>query len=282
MNRCLDSTTAYTTGDMNTLEAIILGIVQGLTEFLPVSSTGHLILAREVLGLDAEFGLAVDAMLHLATAGAVLIYFRHDILRLVRSTVALMRGREVERAQKMLIGALVLGTIPAVVLGLLLEDSIETTFRSAELVAWVLIAGSGLFLMAEYVSKRYESVREISVKRGVAIGFFQALALLPGMSRSGATISGGLLLGLSREEAARFAFLLSFPVILGAGGLKFAELGASGVLAAEWLPILLGALAAFLSGLAAIHYLLKFLKNHTLMVFVVYRLVLACVVLLLV
>lgn len=253
----------------------LLGIVQGLTEFLPVSSTGHLILARDFFNLATEQGLAIDAVLHLATALAVLVYFRRDILRLIVSFFGLVRGRRTEREDRILIYALLLGTVPAVLVGLLLEGAIEGAFRNPTLVAYALIAGSALFFAAERLAKQNAA---LSVPKGIAIGLFQALALIPGISRSGATISGGLLLGLTREQSARFAFLLSFPVILGAGTLKFVELGASGFLSTEAEPLIAGALAAFVSGILAIHFLITFLKRHTLDIFIVYRLVLAAVI----
>ncbi len=231
--------------------------------------------------MGTEHGLAVDAMLHFATALAVAVYFRIDLTRLVLNFFLWVRKRDVGD-DRVLIPALMLGTLPAVVAGFLLEETMDTVFRNVPLVAGVLVFGSGVFLVAEWVHRTYALERPLTVKGGVLIGCFQALALLPGMSRSGATISGGLLLGLSREQAARFGFLLSFPIILGAGSKKLLELGSAGVLTNEWLPILVGALAAFLAGIAAIHYLLLFLKNHTLLVFVAYRLVLAAVVFLLV
>lgn len=267
---------------MNYLDATLLGLVQGLTEFLPVSSTGHLILLRELLGLESVFGLAVDATLHFATALAVLLYFRKDIYELAIAFIRTVQRKYVETETRTLMYGVIIGTIPAVVFGLMLEQSIETVFRNTTLVAWVLIIGSGLFLLAEHVTKRLESHSELTVKKGLYIGFFQVLALIPGMSRSGATISGGMLMGLSRERAARFAFLLSFPIIVGAGSKKLLELGSAGVAQSEWFVIGFGAFVAFSSGLACIHYLLKFLRNHTLHVFVVYRILLAIVVLLLV
>ncbi len=259
----------------------ILGVVQGLTEFLPVSSSGHLIIARDLLGLNAPSGLAVDAVLQLATVLAVVIYFWKDIWRLVKASVFLVvgRGARVEKKERTVLFALIVGTIPAVIAGLLLEKTMDTMFRSATLVAWMLIAGSGLFLVAEYVASRYEVKRPISVGRAIMIGIFQSLALIPGMSRSGATISGGLLLGLSREEAARFGFLLSVPIVLGAGAKKFLELGVSGLLEAQRVPLFIGSIISFLVGLAVIHYLLRYVRNHTLVVFVVYRVLLAAVVL---
>lgn len=261
---------------MTLLESVVLGLVQGLTEFLPVSSTGHLVLAREFFGLGGEYSLAVDAVLHLATALAVLIYFRKDILRLLHSFSHMILRKEVERGDRILIWALILGTIPAVFFGLLFESSIEGAFRNTELVAYALIGGSLLFFIAERLAKQ---VSALNIKKGIIIGFFQALALIPGVSRSGSTISGGLLLGLTRENAARFAFLLSFPVILGAGLLKLFELGEAGILVSSGGMIAASALTAFLSGMFAIHFLLKFLKTHTLDVFIVYRLLLAVLIL---
>lgn len=257
---------------MDPFALALLGIVQGLTEFLPVSSTGHLILAREFFNLSSENGLAVDAVLHLATALAVVVYFRNDIMRLVRSFYTWILGKGIESEDRTLILALILGTIPAVIVGLSIESAIEDTFRNPSLVAYALIGGSVLFFIAERLAKQ---TQKLTIGKGFAIGLFQALALIPGVSRSGATISGGLLLGLTREKAARFAFLLSFPVILGAGILKFSELGNAGVLGASGGALLIGAFAAFVSGLIAIYGLLRFLKNNTLDVFIVYRLLLA-------
>jgi len=282
---------------MDIISGIILGAVQGLTEFLPISSTGHLILAREVLGLQVGYGLSVDAVLHLATALAVVIYFRADFWRLVCVLCRWLRelphlllqhtgvagggeARGQDQRDRTLLLALILGTVPAVVFGLLLEDIIETTFRNPLLVAGALIAGSLLFLAAEGIIKKRENARSApTASEGLGIGFFQALALVPGMSRSGMTIVGGMLLGLTRAEAARFGFLLSLPIILGAGGRSAFELGLSGVFAELGVPLFFAALAAFATAMLAIHYLLKYLREHTLAIFVVYRLALAAIVL---
>jgi undecaprenyl-diphosphatase len=261
---------------MDILGAIILGAVQGLTEFLPVSSTGHLIVARELFGISAENGLAFDALLHLATALAVIVYFWSDWMRLFRSLINGVCGRGIERTDGMLIGAIVVGTIPALILGLLFADTIESVFRSAHFVAYILLFGSAVMLVAEYVARHNQP---LTVMRGGIIGCFQALALLPGMSRSGATISGGLLLGLPRHEAARFAFLVSLPIILGAGSLKAFEVMSGDLPALPWIPLILGALTAFGVGLGAIGLLMRFLKTYTLVPFVVYRVLLAGVVL---
>lgn len=254
---------------------LFLGIVQGLTEFLPVSSSGHLIIARDLFGVVTPDGLAVDAVLQLATALAVLVYFRNDFWRLAEDAISWIRGRGVESGQKVMILAIMLGTIPAVIAGLLLESRMETIFRSAELVAWMLLAGSALLLLAEWTGKWIKEKKELSVWRGIGIGLYQCLALVPGVSRSGATIAGGLMLGLSRSEAARFGFLLSFPIILGSGLKKLLELGMHGELSQIGFPLLLGSLVAFTVGLGCIHFLIRFLKSNSLGIFILYRTLLA-------
>jgi len=267
----------------DTISLIFLGLVQGLTEFLPVSSTGHLILAREFFGFGTTgLGLAEDAVLHLATALAVAVYFRKDIFRLVVGAFNAITKRSWNK-EMTVISALFIGTIPAVIAGLWFESAIETVLRDSLVVAGGLIVGSGIFLLAERVHKKIsekgEMEREVSIGRGLIIGLFQVLALVPGMSRSGMTISGGMLLGLTRVEAARFAFLLAFQVIVGAGSLKLVELLQTGSGTSVGIPLALGALAAFASGMFAIHTLITLLKTRTLMPFVIYRLVLAAIIL---
>lgn len=265
---------------MEVLTAMLLGIVQGFTEFLPISSTGHLILVQEFLGVGEVYGLSFDAVLHLATALAVGLYFHKDLLRVAYAFLYRITGRPVKEEDEKLLWLLIIGTVPAVIAGLFLESYMETIFRSAVLVAWMLIVGSLIFMLAEWAGKRYMEQEEIPTKwRALGIGLFQCLALIPGMSRSGMTISGGLFLGLSREAAARFGFLLSFPIILGSGSKKLLDLVQSGALDTGIAPIFWGSVAAFVSGLVAIHYLLKFVKNNSLMVFAVYRIILAVVVL---
>jgi undecaprenyl-diphosphatase len=269
---------------MDTISFALLGIVQGLTEFLPVSSSGHLILARELLGMQSVDGLAIDAVLQLATILALFVYFRVEFWSLIVDTFKWITGGIVETKQKVLLLAIILGTIPAGIAGLLLEEKMSTVFRSAEIVAWMLIAGSLLMALAEWVHARpkesiEESDQELTVWKGIGVGLFQCLALVPGMSRSGSTISGGLLLGLTREDAARFGFLLSGPIILLSGLKKLLDLVQGGEISSVGFPLLVGSVVAFVIGLFAIHFLLRYLKNHTLTVFIVYRLVLAIVVL---
>lgn len=258
------------------IQAIILGAIQGFTEFLPISSSGHLILIREVLGFKMVGSLSFDAVLQLTTTLAVIVYFWKDL-------VSLARIRNVKN--KILIWAIVVGTIPAVILGFIFEQKIDSVFRNAHTVAWALIAGSILFFIAEKYSATSKNIetgllgrqRELSVLRGFWVGCFQVLALIPGMSRSGSTISGGLLTGMKREEVVRFSFLLSVPILLGSGLKKLFDLGSTGSIDAS---LIVGSLVAFVVGLASIHFLIKYLRNHTLNVFIVYRVLLAVVVLL--
>ncbi|MFA7193334.1 MAG: undecaprenyl-diphosphatase UppP [Candidatus Paceibacterota bacterium] len=265
---------------MEIVNSVILGIVQGATEFIPVSSSGHLILAREILGMNVAYSLAFDAVLQLATTLAVLVYFRKDIFGLVKNFFKFVARKNIEPKELILLKAVILGTIPAVVIGLFLEDSMDTLFRNSFLVAMSLIVGGLIMFFAERFSKRYaEKNVDLNVKRGIGVGFFQALALIPGFSRSGMTISGGLFLGLKREEATRFAFVLAFPVLLGAGLKKLLDLGSNGVLNSIGIELFAGSLASFFVGILAIHFLVTFLKKHTMNAFVVYRFVLAIAVL---
>ncbi|MCA9365486.1 undecaprenyl-diphosphatase UppP [Candidatus Kaiserbacteria bacterium] len=262
---------------MTFIEAIVLGVVQGLTEFLPVSSTGHLILVQELFNITGS-GLAFDAILHLATASAVLFYFWGDVVSLGHTILRMFSRLPVNPKDKKLLYAIIVGSIPAVFFGLLLEDIMEQQFRSAVLVAGVLVAGSILFMYAEWIYYNQPRYGEMSVMKGFKIGLFQALALIPGMSRSGATIAGGMLLGFSREEAARFAFLLAIPIIFGAGSKKLLDLIQSSDQVA-WGAVAVGAVAAFITGLLAVHFMLKFVKSHSLWTFIWYRIILASFVL---
>ncbi len=257
----------------------VLGLLQGLTEFLPVSSSGHLILARDYLGLLGSGDLAVDAVLQLATALALVVYFWRDILRICYTFLYWITGRPTEATERTLLLAIIAGTIPAIIAGLLLEDAMETVFRSAELVAYTLIAGSLIMLAAEYLAK--SGTATLTWTKGLVIGLFQCLALIPGMSRSGMTISGGMFMGLTRPEAARFGFLLAAPILIGSGLKKLIELESSGTLSTMGAPIAAGFVASFLSGLLAVHLLLIIVRRTPLTVFVVYRLLLAALILLL-
>lgn len=260
---------------MNFFDAIVLGIVQGLTEFIPVSSSAHLIIVRDFLGIRPEGGLAFDAILQLATILAVAVYFYKDIYALCRSLLLWVLKKEMTSEHKTLIISIVVGTVPAIVLGLLLESYMETVFRTALLTSVTLILGSCIFFLAEKYA-RHDQI--LSPKKGFTIGLFQALALIPGMSRSGMTISGGLFLGLSRETATRFSFLLSLPIITGSGLKKAYDLISQGEMGSVGGHVLVASVFSFFVGLIAIHFLITYLKKHSLSVFAWYRIALAFVI----
>jgi len=257
---------------MEVLNSIILGIVQGITEFLPISSSGHLIIFRDFLGAQVEYGLAFDAVLQLATTLAILVYFRLEIWRLAESFWKLIRGIDQDSRQKNMTLAVMVGTIPAVILGLLLEDFMETIFRSTTVVAFTLIIGAGVMFFAE---KFATQTKEITWKNGLIIGLFQSLALIPGMSRAGMTISGGLFMGLKREAATRFSFVLAFPILFGSGMKKLFDLGSGGLFGIVGFELIVGSVVAFITGILSIHFLIKFLRTNTMKVFVWYRVLLA-------
>lgn len=255
-------------------DAIILGIVQGITEFLPVSSSGHLVIVRDIFDLQISSPLAFDAVLHLATLLAVIIYFSKDLWVLMQAILRLLGRLPVNPKDVILLKALLIGTIPAGVLGWFGEDIISANFTSAGTTAIVLLLAAFFFVYAEW---RYYTIprdEELTLARGWKIGLFQALALIPGFSRSGATIAGGMMVGLSRYEATRFSFLLSIPIIAGAGLKKLLDLFAS-TETVEWGPLMAGCVVAFVVALLVIHYFIKFIRKYTLWPFVWYTFILA-------
>jgi undecaprenyl-diphosphatase len=252
----------------------LLGIVQGLTEFLPVSSTGHLILVSDLLKLDPEkFGLSFDVALHLGTAVAVLLYFARTWIDLV---LGLFRGRWRMPA------LIVLGTAPAAIAGVLFQSAIEREMRGPLVIAAGLVVGSVIFVAAEAIAKQRRSMTDVGVADALVIGIAQAIALIPGISRSGVTISAGLARELRREDATRFAFLLATPVILGAGAKTLLDARKAAELFAQPDVLGIGFVLSFLSGLAAVAFMVRFLRGHSLNWFVAYRLVLAAVIVVLV
>lgn len=266
---------------MTNTAAMLLGLLQGATEFLPVSSTGHLVLAHILFSVEGSSDLAFDAILHLSTALAVIVYFRRDLMDLFNTLVRKLARLPVNTRDMTLIYALMVGTVPGVIFGLMLESFMATVFRNPLLIAAVLIVGSFLFAYAEWAHLNRPRDERMTVRKGLLIGLFQSLALIPGMSRSGASISGAMLLGLSRSEAARFSFLLAIPIIVGAGGKKLLELATSDTVV-NWTAVSLGAVTSFFVGLLAIHFMLTFVRRHTLWPFIWYRIILATLVILLV
>ncbi|VVT30963.1 Undecaprenyl-diphosphatase 2 [Marinobacter salarius] len=255
---------------------IVLAVIQGLTEFLPISSSAHLILPSQVFGWPDQ-GLAFDVAVHVGTLAAVIWYFRAEVGRLTVAWVGdTVRGRVGQDSG--LAWAVIAGTIPAGLAGLLLNDFIETSLRSGLVIA-VSTIGFGLVLWwSDAVGRRNRDLPALTMKDAVIIGVAQALALIPGTSRSGITITAALFLGFGREAAARFSFLLSMPLILAAGLLKTLELVEQGG-ATDWAAIALGAALSFVSAVVCIHLFLKFLERLGLMPFVIYRLVLGLLLL---
>lgn len=263
---------------MEIIDAVILGIVQGITEFLPISSTGHLVLVRDWLSINQANGLAIDAVLHFATTLAVIIYFQSDLRVLIGALFRKLGRLPVNQKDLTLLYALMVGTIPAVILGLSLDAVISEHLQTALVVAGVLFIASVFFLYAEWRQYTNPSRGEITVKKGLLVGFYQALALLPGFSRSGATIAGGMLLGLTRYEATRFSFLLAIPITLGAGAKKTIDLLEAGG-AVDWLPIYIGAGVAAVTAFIVIHFFLQFIRKYTLWPFVWYGIILSLIIL---
>ena len=268
---------------MSLLEAIALGITQGLTEFLPISSTAHLRIVPAFAGWE-DPGAAFTAVTQLGTMTAVLLYFRADLVRIAHAWVRSLRDPAARQELDARLGwYIVLGTVPIGIFGLAFKDQIETGARDLYLISIALIVLGLVLLAAERVGRKDRSIEQITRRDGVAVGLAQALALVPGVSRSGATISAGLFLGLDRTSAARFSFLLSIPAVVLSGLLEFASIlnGSEGQHAG------LGALAvatflAFVVGYTSIAFLLRFLANHSTIVFVVYRVALGTLVLVLV
>jgi undecaprenyl-diphosphatase len=267
---------------MSLLEAIVLGIVQGLTEFLPISSTGHLRIVPAFLGWE-DPGAAFTAVTQLGTMAAVLLYFRTDLTRIARAWLASVRDRPKRRELDARIGwYIVLGTVPIGVFGVLFKDQIETGARDLYVIGVALIVLGLILAAAEGVSTRERQLEEIKTKDGFWVGMAQALALVPGVSRSGATITAGLFLGLDRAAAARFSFLLSVPAVVLSGLFELSSIieGEEGEHVGAG-ALMVATVLAFAVGYASIAFLLRFLANHTTLIFVAYRVALGAVVLVL-
>lgn len=254
-----------------------MGIVQGLTEFLPVSSSAHLILARTFLGWDAaQLGLAFDVACHVGTLLAVVAYFRVDLAEMVAAVPGLVRmpawPAEGPARQLRLVIA---GTVPILVVGLLFGSRIEAAARTPSVAAGMLAAGALLFVVVERVGARTRGEESLSVGESLAIGAAQTVALIPGVSRSGATMTVGMFAGLRREAAARFSFLLGVPAIVAAAAHEGVGLARTGLSGAQAAMFVIGMVTSAAVGYLAIRFLLKYLTTHTLAVFAWYRLALA-------
>ena len=276
---------------MTLLQAIILGIVQGLTEFIPISSTAHLVFAARLIGLyngvdaalKAEQTTATIAVIQLGTLLAVVIYFARDIVNITRAFVrdhlALLGGRRrtngsVQLSPEAWLGWLViLGSIPVAVVGLVFKHQIEGTFtKNLWIIATMMIVVAVLLAIAERVGRKERSMEQLGISDALVVGCSQVLALVPGSSRSGSTIMGGLFAGLTRETAARFSFLLSIPAIAASGVLELKE-AINKLPDGSHLPLIVATVVSGLIGYASIWFLLRYLRTHSTGVFIVYRLI---------
>jgi undecaprenyl-diphosphatase len=271
---------------MSLLHAILLGIIQGLTEFLPVSSTAHLTVAGKILGLidpaRPEDWTAFIAIMQLGTVGAVVIYFYGELITIATSLIVDLRRRRVAgesrwSGESRLAGKIILGTVPVVILGLALKTMIEGSLtKEISTIGTSLIALALVLLWAEKVGKRIRDQEQTTWKDALVVGIAQAFALIPGSSRSGTTITAGLFLGLTRETAARFSFLLSIPAVVASGLFEMYrarhEIGSIGIL-----PLALSTIVAGIVGYASIAFLLKYLKTHSTFVFIWYRIALGVI-----
>lgn len=262
---------------MTFIQALLLGILQGATEFLPVSSSGHLVILPHLLNWP-EPGLAFDTLLHLGTLAAVIFYFRRELWQMALAVWDSLRCRKLDTAEARLAWLLVLATIPGALLGFLFEDQVEQLFGMPRTAAIFLLVTAGLLALSELLSRRNRGLDTLTWRDALVIGASQALAIIPGLSRSGATIAAGLLLGYKREDATRFSFLLAIPIVLGGGLYQLLKLVSSGSSDLGSLA-LVGMLAAALVGYAAVSGLLALVRRHALWPFVAYCALLGLLVL---
>lgn len=265
---------------MNALEVVVLGVLQGLTEFLPISSTAHLRIVPALFGWE-DPGAAFTAVTQLGTMAAVLIYFRRDIGRIVWTWLRSLRDPSLRGELDARLGWYIgLGTIPIGIFGLLFKNPIETGARNLTLIASALILLALVLAYAERVGRRARGVESLNLRDGLVIGGAQALALVPGVSRSGATMTAGLFLGLRRADAARYSFLLSIPAVVLSGLFVLPDIGKAG--GPGPVSTAVATVLAFVVGYASIAFLLRFLVDHSTLVFVGYRVALGVLVLVLV
>lgn len=260
----------------------MLGITQGVTEFAPVSSSGHLIIVPWLFGWtilqNSELNKTFDVALHVGTLIGALVYFRHDVARYLAAWIRSIRRRSIASADERLAWALVVGTIPGALAGALFESVIEDKLGQPWLIAVMLIVFGVILVVVDSAAPIRRRMADLSVRDGLVMGVAQAVALQPGVSRSGVTITAGRALGLDRESAARFSFLLALPIIAGAGILKGIDVAGSGLPAGMAWPIVWGMVASAVSGFLVIAFLLAYLRRHSFVFFLVYRVAVAILV----
>lgn len=263
---------------MNIIEAIIFGIIQGATEFLPVSSSGHLALAHYFLGAQ-ESDLAFDVALHLGTLLAILAYFRDDFRQMAKAVLGLHKDQAETRRLRGMAIFIAIATIPGALAGLLLEETAATYFRHPAMVAAALAGAGLLLLLADRAGKRTRNFEKITLVDALLIGLSQACAIIPGVSRSGSTITCGLAMGLTRQAAVRFSFLLSAPIIFGAGVHEIPKILTNGLAEGQSMLYAAGFLAAAISGYLFISFIMQYIRARSFAIFAYYRFLLAALVL---
>lgn len=264
---------------MTWFEAVVLGIIQGLTEFLPISSSAHLLIMSQLFGWE-DPGAAFTAVTQIGTELAVIIYFRREIVAIVRAWSRSIIHADARHEPDARMGWLVIiGTIPIAILGLTFADQIETVARNLWLTAVMLIVFGVILGVADALGARVKTERDLTVRDGILFGLAQSLALIPGVSRSGATISAGLAMGYSRGAAARYAFLLAIPAVLASGFYEATKISDQAYV--EWGPTILATAIAFTVGFAVIAWLMRWLSTRSYLPFVIYRLALGTLVLVL-
>jgi undecaprenyl-diphosphatase len=261
---------------MDLTQAVTLGAVQGITEFLPVSSTAHLILVPWIMGWP-DPGARFDVALHLGTLVALVLYFRNDWLGLLTSGIGWLRGNRTDPTGRLAI-YIVLATIPGALAGALFQKQIESTLRSPLIISIALIALALVLVFAERIGRHTKDLDKITLSDGLTVGFAQALALVPGVSRSGVTITAGLFRGMTRKAAARFSFFLSTPIIAGAVAKKFLDIIKEGLPSNDSLPFVAGIVVSGIVGYLSISFLIRYLSTHNTYVFIYYRIALGILV----
>jgi undecaprenyl-diphosphatase len=269
---------------LETIQIVLLALVQGITEFLPISSSGHLILTPLLFGYELQ-SLAFDVALHLGTLAAVMLYFRREIATMTIAVLHSLRTRRFNAPDARLGWMIILATLPVILLGLPLKSVLEVLRDDPALVALVVAStsiGFGLLLWwADFSGKRARDEYGVGWKAALFVGVMQAIAIIPGTSRSGITITAALMLGLTRKAASRFSFLLAIPTIIMAGSLETLDLVQAGE-PVDWMSLLLGATLSFVFAYLTIHYFLKFIERISMLPFVIYRVLLGAVILMLV
>lgn len=263
------------------LKAVLLGVVQGLTEFLPVSSTAHLRIIPSFFGWG-DIGASYTAVIQVGTMIAIIMYFWKDLVQMTSSFLKSLKSKDFKSKDTRLFIMIILGTVPIVIFGFLLKDLIRSEFRNMYIVAGSLIFFSIVLLIADRFTKKKVSIENLTYKQGIIVGFFQALALIPGASRSGSTISGAFFMNMTREDAARFSFLLSIPAVLLSGMYElFSQRDSLLSGDSAILSLMIATVVSGVVGYWSIWFLMAFIKKHSLTVFVVYRILFGILIIIL-